>query len=163
MNIDKAAIYRHLKKMEEGGLVKRFEDHGFVYYGLSWKARDLLSPNENTKIIVLLSTSWVILIAIVLLLSFTYVSVTQGQTGSSGTNGESQGPTSFGNQSNHFNERILGATFDWSQLLSVALPLLIVPAALALWARRLMRKPRQPPGMANSPSGTREPRRDLED
>ncbi|MFH1580220.1 MAG: winged helix-turn-helix domain-containing protein, partial [Thermoplasmatota archaeon] len=39
LNIDKAAVFRHLKKMEEGGLVKRYEDHGFVYYGLSWKAR----------------------------------------------------------------------------------------------------------------------------
>jgi DNA-binding transcriptional ArsR family regulator len=57
LNIDKAAVYRHLKKMEEGGLVKRYEEHGFVYYGLSWKARDLLSPNENTRIIVLLSST----------------------------------------------------------------------------------------------------------
>lgn len=60
LNIDKAAVYRHLKKMEEGGLVKRYEDHGFVYYGLSWKARDLLSPNENTRIVVLLSVSWIL-------------------------------------------------------------------------------------------------------
>lgn len=57
LNIDKAAVHRHLKKMEEGGLVTRYEDHGFVYYGLSWKARDLLSPNENTRIVVLLSAT----------------------------------------------------------------------------------------------------------
>ena len=65
LNIDKAAIHRHLKKMEEGGLVTRYEDHGFVYYGLSWKARDLISPNENTRIIVLLSstTIFVVLLA----------------------------------------------------------------------------------------------------
>lgn len=56
LNIDKAAIHRHLKKMEEGGLVVRQEDHGFVYYGLSWKARDLMSPNENTKIVILISS-----------------------------------------------------------------------------------------------------------
>ena len=62
LNIDKAAVYRHLKKMEEGGLVKRYEDHGFVYYGLSWKARDLLSPTENTRIVVLLSASWILTI-----------------------------------------------------------------------------------------------------
>lgn len=68
LDIDKAAIHRHLKKMEEGGLVKRYEDHGFVYYGLSWKARDLMSPNENTKIVILLSASWLFCIAVVLLL-----------------------------------------------------------------------------------------------
>jgi DNA-binding transcriptional ArsR family regulator len=62
LNIDKAAVFRHLKKMEEGGLVKRYEEHGFVYYGLSWKARDLLSPSENTRIVVLLSASWILTI-----------------------------------------------------------------------------------------------------
>lgn len=65
--IDKAAVHRHLKKMEEGGLVKRFEDHGFVYYGLSWKARDLLAPNENTRIVILLSASWLLCLAVVFL------------------------------------------------------------------------------------------------
>lgn len=59
LNIDKAAVHRHLKKMEEGGLVVRVEDHGFVYYGLSWKARDLMSPNENTKIVILISSAFV--------------------------------------------------------------------------------------------------------
>jgi len=59
LNIDKAAIHRHLKKMEEGGLVVRQEDHGFVYYGLSWKARDLLSPGENTKIVIMISSVFV--------------------------------------------------------------------------------------------------------
>jgi DNA-binding transcriptional ArsR family regulator len=64
LDIDKAAIHRHLKKMEEGGLVKRYEDHGFVYYGLSWKARDLMSPSENTRIVILLSLTWVFSIAV---------------------------------------------------------------------------------------------------
>jgi DNA-binding transcriptional ArsR family regulator len=68
LDIDKAAVHRHLKKMEEGGLVKRYEDHGFVYYGLSWKARDLMSPNENTRIVILFSASWLFCIAVVLLL-----------------------------------------------------------------------------------------------
>src|SRR3972149_3560804 len=56
LEVDKAAVHRHLQKLGEGELVKRYEDHGFVYYGLSWKSRDLLSPTENTKIIVLLGT-----------------------------------------------------------------------------------------------------------
>jgi len=68
LDIDKAAVHRHLKKMEEGGLVKRYEDHGFVYYGLSWKARDLMSPNENTRIVIMLSVTWVFCIAVVFLL-----------------------------------------------------------------------------------------------
>lgn len=68
LNIDKAAVFRHLKKMEEGDLVKRYEDHGFVYYGLSWKARDLLSPDENTRIVVLLSCTYLLIIGTVLLL-----------------------------------------------------------------------------------------------
>jgi DNA-binding transcriptional ArsR family regulator len=63
LNIDKAAVHRHLKKMEEGGLVKRYEEHGFVYYGLSWKARDLISPNENTRIVVLLSSAFLLILA----------------------------------------------------------------------------------------------------
>jgi len=57
LEIDKAAVHRHLKKLEEGELVVRFEDHGFVYYGLSWKARDIISPGENTKIVVVFSTT----------------------------------------------------------------------------------------------------------
>lgn len=73
LEIDKAAVHRHLKKMEEGGLVKRYEDHGFVYYGLSWKARDLMSPNENTRIVILLSVSWILCIAVVFLLAFALI------------------------------------------------------------------------------------------
>jgi hypothetical protein len=55
--------------MEEGGLVKRFEEHGFVYYGLTWKARDLISPNESTRVVIILSALWVVLIAAVILLA----------------------------------------------------------------------------------------------
>lgn len=68
IGVDKAAVHRHLKKLEEGGFVKREEDHGFVYYGLSWKARDILSPNENTKIVVLITASIVLIGAIVLMI-----------------------------------------------------------------------------------------------
>jgi len=62
MQMDKAGVHRHLKKLEEGGLVKRYEDHGFVYYGLTWMGRDLMSPNENTKIVIMISTSWLLVI-----------------------------------------------------------------------------------------------------
>ncbi len=66
LGIDKGAIHRHLKKMEEGGLVKRFEEHGFVYYGLTWKARDLISPNESTRVVIVLSAIWIALLAVVI-------------------------------------------------------------------------------------------------
>lgn len=63
LGIDKAAVHRHLKTLEEGGFVKRYEEHGFVYYGLSWKARDLISPGENTRVIILLSATLILLMA----------------------------------------------------------------------------------------------------
>ncbi len=56
LGIDKAAVHRHLKKLEEGDFVVRYEDHGFVYYGLSWKARDIISPGENTKIVIVFAS-----------------------------------------------------------------------------------------------------------
>ncbi|MEE9592348.1 MAG: winged helix-turn-helix domain-containing protein [Thermoplasmata archaeon] len=61
LDIDKGGVHRHLQKLVEGDLVKRFDDHGFVYYGLSWKGRDLLNPTENTKIVILLSISVLLL------------------------------------------------------------------------------------------------------
>jgi DNA-binding transcriptional ArsR family regulator len=60
------SLHRHLKKMEEGGLVKRHEDHGFVYYGLTWKARDLVVPNENTRVVIVLSSIWILSLVAVL-------------------------------------------------------------------------------------------------
>ncbi|MFQ5553645.1 MAG: winged helix-turn-helix domain-containing protein [Thermoplasmata archaeon] len=67
LNIDKGGVHRHLQKLVEGDLVKRFDDHGFVYYGLSWKGRDLLNPTENTKIVILLGLSAVLLLGAVIL------------------------------------------------------------------------------------------------
>jgi len=69
VNVDKAAVYRHLKKMEDGGLVKRYEEHGFVYYGLSWKAKDLIAPSESTRIVILLSATWLLLLCAAVFLS----------------------------------------------------------------------------------------------
>lgn len=68
LGIDKAAVHRHLKTLEEGGFVKRYEEHGFVYYGLSWKSRDLLSPGENTRVVILL-TSFAAMLGVVAVLS----------------------------------------------------------------------------------------------
>ncbi|UCE91056.1 MAG: winged helix-turn-helix transcriptional regulator [Methanobacteriota archaeon] len=74
LEIDKGAIHRHLKKMEEGGLVKRYEDHGFVYYGLTWMARDLIVPNENTRVVIVLSATWLLSLAFAFLLIATLMS-----------------------------------------------------------------------------------------
>jgi len=108
LDIDKAAVHRHLKKMEEGGLVKRFEDHGFVYYGLSWKARDLLSPNENTRIIILLSASWILCLAVVFL-------VVLGTTdnGTVLSPAESRSPTGSDQSYWQAKETILGQSPSW--------------------------------------------------
>ncbi len=65
LDIDKAGVHRHLRKLVEGDLVKRYDDHGFVYYGLSWKGRDILNPTENTKIVILLGLSAVLLLGAV--------------------------------------------------------------------------------------------------
>ncbi len=78
LGIDKAAVHRHLKTLEEGGFVKRYEDHGFVYYGLSWKARDLISPGENTRVIILLSATLMLLMAAVVFPLATMESVFDG-------------------------------------------------------------------------------------
>jgi DNA-binding transcriptional ArsR family regulator len=63
VGIDKAAVHRHLKKLEEGSFVSRTEDHGFVYYALTWRSRDILNPNDRTKIVILISSSLVCLLA----------------------------------------------------------------------------------------------------
>jgi DNA-binding transcriptional ArsR family regulator len=67
LQIDKAAVHRHLKKLEEGGFVTRTEDHGFVYYALTWKSRDILNPNDKTKIIILISSSAVCFLAMAIM------------------------------------------------------------------------------------------------
>ena len=69
LGIDKAAVHRHLKKLEEGGLVARTEDHGFVYYGLTWKARSMLSPDDNTRIVLLLTCSLICLVGLAAVLA----------------------------------------------------------------------------------------------
>ncbi len=62
LDVDKSAVHRHLRKLEDGGLIKRSEDHGFIYHSLTWKARDLISPGENTRIVVLLSTFLIMMV-----------------------------------------------------------------------------------------------------
>ncbi len=102
LDIDKAAIHRHLKKMEEGGLVRRYEDHGFVYYGLTWKARDLMSPGENTRIVILFSASWILTLAVVFLLAFALMGGVNGTLVPKSTDHSSYGNQSSARESEQF-------------------------------------------------------------
>lgn len=58
-NLNKATLHEHLKKLTDAGLVKKKSrpGHKWVYYRLSWKGESLLHP-ENTKIVVMFSTSF---------------------------------------------------------------------------------------------------------
>jgi DNA-binding transcriptional ArsR family regulator len=88
INIDKSAVYRHLKKLEEGGFVARTEDHGFVYYALTWRSRDILNPNDKTKIVILISSALICALALMLMAylasSHPGVGVANSQTGTQG-------------------------------------------------------------------------------
>ena len=61
-NLNKATLHEHLAKLNEAGLIKRTErdGHKWVYYKLTWKGESLLHP-ENTKIVVLFTTTFVAL------------------------------------------------------------------------------------------------------
>jgi len=72
-NLNKATLHEHLSKLNEAGLVKKKEreGHKWVYYKLSWKGESLLHP-ENTKIVVLFTTTFIALWAGIIQL-MTYV------------------------------------------------------------------------------------------
>lgn len=142
LNIDKAAVHRHLKKLEEGGLVKRYEEHGFVYYGLSWKARDLMSPNENTRVIVMLSSSWILSILIVFLVLASLASF--GNDGGNYSSGPTAGQGS--QQSADWEKQIAGAqgTIPWFVFIGPAVALSAVAITLVVLSSKSMLRPKQP-------------------
>ncbi len=152
VGVDKAAVHRHLKKLEEGGFVKREEDHGFVYYGLSWKARDILSPNENTKIVVLITASIVLIGAVILIMYMANL----------GFGGAEEFPARAGDQSNYgpdIQELTESDSGSGPDLLAVLTPLFVaVPISIVLLylAYRKNARPRQgsPP---NEPESYGEP------
>ncbi len=140
LGIDKAGVHRHLKKLMEGSLVKRYDDHGFVYYGLSWKTRDILNPNDNTKIIILLASSIVLIMvaiaAVVAGLSLNLVELPSAfpRTGDT-TLGEGTTPPGSGESQ----PGIL--PFSLWMIASVALPSAAISLLLMAW--RLLRRPKQ--------------------
>jgi DNA-binding transcriptional ArsR family regulator len=134
LGVDKAAVYRHLKKLEEGDFVKREDDHGFVYYRLSWKARDIISPGENTRIIVLISSSIVLMvIAAFLLIGLTAGSSTPFQDAQEAGNGyvptDGQDPGLGGNE-------------DTLSFLAIGL-IASISLILIIWAARTLWRPKQ--------------------
>jgi len=133
LGIDKAAVHRHLKTLEEGGFVKRYEDHGFVYYGLSWKARDLISPGENTRVVILLSAS------LLLLLCATVFSIAVLQGDVDALDPRSPEPAMDGEYSED------AAAMDVSILMvgGVTAVLLVLGAYAMLRLGRMVRKPKQ--------------------
>jgi DNA-binding transcriptional ArsR family regulator len=138
LGIDKAAVHRHLKTLEQGGFVKRYEDHGFVYYGLSWKSRDILSPNDNTKIVILLSAS--IIFAGVLALVIGMVLADAG-TFDAGYRG--QDPTADETADYDIREIFtLHEAFPMTAVVTVSLLLGLTLAMVG--ANRIARRPRQP-------------------
>lgn len=83
--LNKATLHEHLAKLNEAGLIKKSEreGHKWVYYRLTWKGEGLLHP-ENTKIVVMFSTTFISLfIAVVLLVNFAQP-VTVGMATTSG-------------------------------------------------------------------------------
>lgn len=135
IGIDKAAIHRHLKTLEDGGFVKRYEDHGFVYYGLSWKARDLLSPTDNTRIVVMVAlTVFLSAIAVVALLA---VAVSDDAL----PFGEAFSPRSDQMSADTDQEMAVGNPI-W--MLLIMLISVVMSVLLAILTFRLARRPRQP-------------------
>src|SRR4030042_3332046 len=71
-NLNKATLHEHLTKLNEVGLIKKNgrEGHKWVYYRLTWKGEGLLHP-ENSRIVVLFSTTFIsLLIAVILVVNF---------------------------------------------------------------------------------------------
>ncbi len=146
LGIDKAAVHRHLRKLEEGDLVTRFEDHGFVYYGLSWKARDVVSPGENTKIIIIFGTGLLMVgAAIAAILSYASKSVWRV--------GESQA----GSQPSGSAEDLYSGVTSNPEMIALGIILLVISAILIYLAWRRVRTPKQ---KANPTDGSLSPSRE---
>jgi DNA-binding transcriptional ArsR family regulator len=61
--LHETTVHEHLTKLVKSGFVKKNEreGHKWVYYKLSWKGSSLLHP-DNTKVVVMFSTTFAILI-----------------------------------------------------------------------------------------------------
>lgn len=134
LGVDKAAVYRHLKKLEEGDFVKREDDHGFVYYRLSWKARDIISPGENTRIIVLISSSIVLMV----IAAFLLIGLTTG----SSTPFQDAQEAGIGYEPTEGRDPGLGGNEDTLSFLVIGL-IASISLILIIWAARTSWRPKQ--------------------
>ena len=133
MGIDKAAVHRHLKKLEEGGFVVRDEDHGFVYYGLSWKARDIISPGENTKIVIVFASGW-------LMVAGAFIAIWAALAGMVDRSGEATGGGTTANGDYSFLAPLYGMSWEWAILGAVLGAMAI---GLVYLGYRRLKRPRQ--------------------
>ena len=147
LGIDKSAVHRHLKKLEEGELVTRYEDHGFVYYGLSWKARDVISPGENTKIVIVFSLTLMMIVGAIaaLMTSLSQVALRAGEA-QSGNEAPVDGADYFSPG---------GGMSPELMVLGIVLLIIAVASAYLIW-----RKVRAPKQKASPSDGSRVPVRD---
>lgn len=141
VGIDKAAVHRHLKKLVEGGLVKRYVDHGFVYYGLNRKGRDLLNPNEHTKIVILLSSSLVVFLAVALVLTAALLAP-PGLVYGPGTTEARDGTLPEAGNGGTGSDIVPAQPMNVYTILAAGL-LGVAAAVLLVAALRIMRKPKQ--------------------
>jgi len=133
LNIDKGGVHRHLRKLEEGGFVIRTEEHGFVYYALSRKARDVISPGGQPPGIVLLFTcSMICLMGLVAVLCLG-TAPTDTQWAS-----EDNGPLRDPSMQEYAPSR--QGAWEWGVS---AVVLAVAAVGLAVVAARRMRAPRQ--------------------
>jgi len=138
LGIDKAAVHRHLKKLEEGDFVVRYEDHGFVYYGLSWKARDIITPGENTKIVIVFASGW-------LMVAGAVIAIWAALTRTASRAGEVMQGNTTANGGQDLIMPITETSWEWIILGSV---LGILAISLIYLGYRRLRRPRQIGGVA---------------
>lgn len=137
LGIDKAAVHRHLKKLEEGGFVSRTEDHGFVYYALTWKSRDILNPNDRTKIVILISSSLVCLLAMTVVIYLAAFSV-PSPLWNEGDQEYTSDPSGGGSMSTQPSASLDGANIAAIALLGLAATAL-VGGAISIWRHPFQR------------------------
>lgn len=147
LGIDKAAVHRHLKKLEEGELVTRYEDHGFVYYGLSWKARDVISPGENTKIVIVFSLTLMMFVGAIAALLTGFSNMAYGLGGSEVNTGEPAGGA----------DRLFSGGGMSPEMMVLGIFLLIIAVILVYLGWRRVRVPKQ---KLSPMDGSRTPNRD---
>jgi flagellar basal body-associated protein FliL len=116
--------------------VTRYEDHGFVYYGLSWKARDIISPGENTKIVITFGVSIVMALSAIgaLFLGFSSTGQRYAEAGQND-------PASASNATQYLTAGSING--DWILLAAI---LGLMAAALAYLVIRWVRRPKQTRG-----------------